>query len=226
MKEQNGRSPVACDVTLQKQAEDALRESEELLREAQMIAGPGTYCLDIIAGTWSSSDILDRIFGIDETFDRSVSGWVSLVHPEEQDMMLHYVTDEVLGKRQRFDREYRIIRADDGQERWVHGMGRLESNEQDQPVRMIGTIQDISGRKQTEEILRASEEKFRLLFEKSNDAIFITIPDGSILSANPEACRMFGMAPEECQQGGRSAIIYPSDDRLRVALESRTRTGE
>jgi PAS domain S-box-containing protein len=226
MREQTGDIAIAHDATLQKQAKDALRESEELLREAQIIAGLGTYCLDIITGTWSSSDILDSIFGIDESFDRSVSGWMSLLHPEDQEMMQQYFTDEVLGKHRRFDREYRIIRKDNGRKLWVHGIGRLEFNEQDQPGRMIGTIQDITGRKQTEEILRASEERFRLLFEKSNDAIFITIPDGSIISANPEACRMFGRTEEEFYQGGRSMIIDPSDDRFGAAFESRARTGD
>jgi PAS domain S-box-containing protein len=221
-----GSVHISRDVTVRKQAEDALRESEELLRETQLVAGLGSYCLDMKNDTWTSSDILDGIFGIDESFDRSVSGWVSLIHPEEQEMMNHYFTDEVVGKRLRFNKEYRIIRHDDGRECWVHGMGRLEFNEQGQPVGMIGTIQDITQRKQNEEIVRASEEQFRLLFEKSNDAIFITMPDNSILSANPESCRMFGMTSAELCRADQFDIIDPSDDRFMAAFERRTRSGE
>jgi PAS domain S-box-containing protein len=226
MRERTGSILIAHDVTVRKQSENALWGSKELLREAMLVAGLGTYCFDIVADIWNSSDILDGIFGIDENFERSLSGWASLIHPEDQEMMMHHFVEEVLGNHQRFDREYRIIRADNGRECWVHGMGRLEFNEQAQPVRMIGTILNITRQKQIEERLRASEEQFRLLFEKSNDAIFITIPEGDIISANPEACRMFGMTAEEFCQAGRSVIIDPGDDRFRAALESRARDGE
>jgi PAS domain S-box-containing protein len=74
--------------------------------------------------------------------------------------------------------------------------------------------------------LQAGDELFRLLFEKSNDALFISIPEGGVISANPEACRLFGMTEEEFRQGGRAVIVDPSDDRFRAALEIRARTGE
>ncbi|MCF7817989.1 MAG: CHASE domain-containing protein [Kiritimatiellales bacterium] len=129
----------------------ALRKGESALREAQAIARLGSYVLDIPAGRWTSSDVLNEVLGIDATYDRSMEGWVELIHPDDRDMMSAYLKNEIIGGRKSFDKEYRIIRPNDRVERWVQGMGRLEFDEQGLPVKMVGTIQDITERKQAEE---------------------------------------------------------------------------
>ena len=61
------------DTTERKAAEAALRESEELLEESQRVARVGHYVLDLRSGTWTSSPVLDDIYGIDENYVRSGS---------------------------------------------------------------------------------------------------------------------------------------------------------
>jgi len=73
--------------------------------------------------------------------------------------------------------------------------------------------------------LRKSEERYRMLFSTSNDAILLTAPDGRIFAANPTACRIFGKSEEEIVAGGRYGIFDASDPRLNAALDERTRTG-
>lgn len=131
--------------------EEALRESERLLLESQSVAQVGSYVLDIPSGTWESSPVLDSIFGIDQEYERSVEGWLAIVHPDVRQSMADYFAHDVLEGHARFNREYRIVRLDDGAERWVLGLGELQLDEGGRPVKMVGTIQDITHRKQAEE---------------------------------------------------------------------------
>jgi PAS domain S-box-containing protein len=161
-------SGTHADITARKKLDQALRESEHFLREAQIVAGLGTYVLDISTGIWQSSGVLDDILGIEASCDHSVAGWVALVHPADRSMMVDYFTQDVLGRHQRFDKEYRILRPCDQVVRWVHGLGRLEFNSNGQPSRMIGTIQDITAVKALETQLRgALEEAERANLAKS-----------------------------------------------------------
>ena len=138
---------ATMDITGRKRAESLLGDSETLLRASQRIAGLGSYVMDTRTGSWTSSEVMDEIFGIDESFDRSTEGWISLVHPDWRGEMAEYFYNWVLQERKRFDKEYRIVRPNDGQVRWVHGLGGLDYDTAGQPARMVGTIQDITARK-------------------------------------------------------------------------------
>ena len=140
---------------LRLQAEADLRRSEESLKEAQRIARIGSYTLDFSSGRWESSDELDRLFGITPRFERSVQSWESLIHPADRATMDGYFKSQVVGQHQTFDKEYRIIRRNDQAERWMHGLGRLKFDAQGGLQKMIGTIQDITERKQADSRIEA-----------------------------------------------------------------------
>ncbi|MEI7611586.1 MAG: PAS domain S-box protein [Betaproteobacteria bacterium] len=85
--------------------------------------------------------------------------------------------------------------------------------------RLLGTLGD------REKALRKSEEHFRLVFEQSSDAILFGAPDGSIETANPAACNLFGYSEEEFRKLGRQGVIDMSHPEAKAALEKRQRTG-
>lgn len=142
------------DITARKQAEERLRESEKILRQSQEVAQLGSYDLDVMGDKWTSSPILDNIFGIDEAFSRTAAGWESIIHPEYHLEMKNYFKTKVLGAGRAFDKEYTIVRQNDGEKRWVHGLGTLDFDDEGRPIRMTGTIQDVTDRKHVEERLR------------------------------------------------------------------------
>jgi PAS domain S-box-containing protein len=139
--------------------EEKYRLSEAYLEEAQRIANLGIYSMDIAANKWESSEVLDDILGIDADYDRSIQGWASMVHPDWQQTMTEYFLQEVIGKKTKFDKEYKIIRKSDQTEHWVHGIGRLKFDENNQPIAMVGTIRDITETKLAEFELISAKEK-------------------------------------------------------------------
>ena len=143
------------------QSTQALRESEARLMQAQALARMGSYEMDIVAGIWKSSAMLDEIFGIDANYARTVKGWNLLLHPDWRKKMTDYHTDHVLTRSGSVDQEYKIIRNDDGAACWVHDMGELEFDDRKQPLRLIGTIQDITRRKQADEAISKQLDELR-----------------------------------------------------------------
>ena len=141
---------LAEDVTDRMTADGHRRERERFLEESQEAARAGWYSLDVRTGMWQSSSLLDRIFGISADFARDVSGWLRIVHPDDQADMLDHFQRHVLQLRNPFDRQYRIVRIDDGETRWVHGRGGLTFDAAGNPVNMAGLIQDITDQKQAE----------------------------------------------------------------------------
>ncbi len=159
------------DITERRLTQDALCSSEQMLLESQQIAGLGSYAFDLVAGTWTSSVVLDGLFGIGKDYMRSLDGWGAMVHPDDSGMMEAYLANEVLGDGESFDKEYRIVRHSDGAVRWVHGLGRLEFDNQGRPVKMHGTIKDITERKRIEIDMRQSKELLQLFIEHAPAAL-------------------------------------------------------
>jgi diguanylate cyclase (GGDEF)-like protein/PAS domain S-box-containing protein len=186
------------DITERKRAEEALHESLVFLRESQKVGALGSYALNVRTGLWTSSDVLDEIFGIDKEYERTVTGWLALIHPEDRAIMADYFAEEVAGKCQAFNKEYRIIRRTDQAERWVHGIGGLEFNATGQPVKMHGIIQDITKRKLSDLQLLASEERYRATFQMNLDSIDICqLEDGKFIDVNDAFLKVTGFKREE-----------------------------
>ncbi len=201
---------ISFDITKTKHDEIKLRNSEALLREAQYIANLGSYVLDIKTGQWSSSEVLNLIFGVDENHRRTIDSWEQLIYPDDRRMMDHYFKEEVIAQGHEFDKEYRIIRQADLSVRWVHGLGRLETDPEGNPVKMHGTIQDITNRKKTESLLY----KLSTAVEQSPNSIVITDIKGTIEYVNTWFTNITGYSRMEAL--GKNPRILKSGKTLGV----------
>ena len=204
-----GVALVFRDRSEERAAERTLQESEAMLKQSQRMAGVGHYKLDIVTGLWTSSEMMDEIFGIDADHARNIDSWVNLIHPEQRSEMLRYLSDYVLRDDNPFNKEYRIIRANDHVVRWLYGLGELDYDSGGQPTTMFGTIQDITERKQTEtsleEAFRRAEdekEKNRAIIEGIGDGVSIQDGDFKVLFQNQVHKDFIGdHVGEYCYQG-------------------------
>jgi PAS domain S-box-containing protein len=149
---------VNLDVTERVRAEEERRRSETLLREMERIAHIGSWEWNLETGALWWSEELYPVYGVDPgsgplTFER----FADLVHPGDREMVRAVVTD-ALREGEAFAFDHRIVRPD-GTVRTLHGRGRVLRDESGRPVRMVGSGQDITDRKQVEEALRRARDE-------------------------------------------------------------------
>ena len=139
-----------------KETLDGLRRSEARLEEAQRIAHVGYWERDLDTDLLTWSDETYRICGL-APHDRAITftRLLDLIHPEDRLVAAQAAADAVRGGR-RYDVEYRVVRPN-GELRTVHSQGDVTRDEQGRPLRMFGTIQDITESKRAAEALRETE---------------------------------------------------------------------
>lgn len=184
---------IQYNITERIKVQDALRKSETFLKETQTIAQLGTYTLDIIGGKWECSEILEKIFGIDSHYDWSFEGWISIIHPDWHKGMNEFFIQQLAEKSHKYEIEYKIIRQDDKEVRWVHEIGEIKINELEQPILLVGIVSDITVRKIAEEKINHLSQAV----EQSPITIVITDTQGGIQYANATFTQTTGFSLEE-----------------------------
>ena len=204
----------------------ALEASRESLHNAQEIANLGQYSYDLIADRWTSSDILDGVFGIGPDYPRDAKHWIELVVTESRQEMQTYLTT-IIKLRQPFDREYRIVRPNDGEERWVHGQGKLILDVQGNPLALLGTIQDITKHKLAEQRLAESELRLKTIIETEPECVKLVAADGTLLQMNRAGLDMIDAdSPEQVVGHKVLGIIVPEYREGFMELTRRVFEGE
>lgn len=216
---------IVLDISERKRAEIALMASERMLSEAQAIAKLGSWDWDVVKNRVEWSDMAYDIYTPDarpaapgyEEFKQSV-------HPDDLERVDAAVRS-TFEHDTPFDIEHRVVSQCKGV-RIVHAQAKVFRDHNGNPIRMLGTVQDITERKLIERQLRASEERMRLFFERQLVGMAITSPEKGWLQANDKICEMFGFTREELAKLTWAELTYPDDLPADVAQFERMLNGE
>ena len=185
------------DITDYKRVEKELLDSQELLQTAQRIAMLGHYVIDLrdpTAITWTNDILLDEIFGLKEDYNRYFANLSQIIHPDDLSLVEDNIYQALSCSPQNPNdfMEHRIIRPNDGEERWIAKWGCVFFDEQNNPIRQVGMIQDITKRKHLEEEVKASEQKFRSIIEISPVPMLLYDNQQNIIFLNTTFINTFG----------------------------------
>lgn len=201
---------LKIEMAERKRAEEALRESQRKLEEAQRIAHVGHWERDLDTDLIIWSDEIYRIFGLSpREKDLPLTEWRHMLHPEDRERVSLAIDEAQRGGR-RYDVEYRIMRPD-GEVRYVHSHGDVIRDEQGRPRRAFGIAQDLTERKRAEEALRKSENLWRTIFNDAAIGIAIVNPEGRPVETNPAFQKLLGYTKEELRHLWFVDFTHPDD---------------
>ncbi|MBN1697603.1 MAG: PAS domain S-box protein [Spirochaetales bacterium] len=147
--------------------------SEKESKQKKKLMRTGYYLFDVGTGTWCGSEAVDRIFGIETGYGRTVEGWLDIVHPDHKKMMRDYLLDHVINGKNRFDKQYKIINVKTKQIHLVHGRGDLRLDNDGNVTHVFGIVEDMSENENTGLDFLESEERNKIISEITTDYTFV-----------------------------------------------------
>lgn len=187
---------LAATMANRRQLRAAISESEKQLRHAQQLAQMGSWELDLNRNALVWSQEIFRIFEIDPAaFSASYDAFLNAIHPDDR-AQVNAAFSESVKTHQPYRIEHRLL-FPDGRIKFVLERGESFYDADGRPTRSIGTVQDITAQKQTEEERFQAEANFHMVFDNAGDAILIHELQGHFLEANQVASERLGYTRDE-----------------------------
>ena len=193
---------IPDNIANRKQRSITLFESEQRLKLATDASGIGMWFWDLVEDTLEWTELGRAIFGLPRGEELNFEKCFKKVHPEDRDLVQKAI-DEAIVDRTEYRVEYRVVWLDDSIH-WVVAKGRSFYNRDGEPVRMIGTVQDITASKESEQQLRENEaalNQSKQLLRKILDSLIIYVgvltPDGILIDVNRTALQAVNLKLED-----------------------------
>ncbi len=221
-------------------AAQALRAERDRLREVQTRlersetrmslvlkgANDGWWDWDLVSGQRFNSARGWAMLGYEnDELPDSDQLWEKLIHPDDLKRVSQLFGASIRGKAEHYNAEMRL-RHKAGHFTPVLSRGYiLRDPASGRAVRLSGTNTDLTDIKRAEQERLATQQSYEMLFANSMDGVLQTLPNGSVLAANPAACAMLGLSEAEVRAVGRNGLMDASDSRLLLLLQERARSG-
>jgi nitrogen fixation negative regulator NifL len=212
---------VFRDKTEEHKANQLIRQNEARLKRAEIVSKSGNWELHLNSHIMLSSEGAEKIYGVTKSpldYKTVKNNPLPEYRPLLDNALKNLVENNIP-----YDIEFRIKATDTGEIKDIHSIAEFDKEKKI----IFGAIQDITARKQTENILRDSEERFRRTFELAAIGNAVISTDGRFINVNDAFCKMTGYSKEELVHSNYITIIYNDDvdiskESLRKLLSGET----
>src|SRR5882724_11268042 len=201
-------------------AHRALQEREAELARIQRIARVGGLEIDFRDGVKNrrSPEYL-LVHGLPpEAANETYEDWVGRIHPEDRERTVKHLFDVLRNAGADYSAEYRIVRPNDGETRWIRVVARIERERDGRAQRLIGADLDVTDQMLAQATLRESEERFRLIADSTPVPVWVTKLDRTRSFANQAYLDFLGLPFEQAIVFDWRKVLHP-DDLPRILQE-------
>src|SRR5271169_6044243 len=202
------------------QAYRALQEREAELARIQRIARVGGLEIDFRDGVKNrrSPEYL-LVHGLPpEAANETYDDWVNRIHPEDRERTVKHLFDALKDRSEDYSDEYRIVRPNDREIRWLRVVAKIERDRDGRALRLVGADLDITDQMLAQVTLRESEERFRLIANSAPVPIWVTKLDRTRSFANQAYLDFLGLPFEQAIVFDWRKALHP-DDLPRILQE-------
>jgi len=184
---------ISQDLTQIKQAQSAIRESEERFQLVAQASNDAVWDWDLVADVVWWNDSFFRLFGYDRAeISTTTESWIEYIHPQERDEVVNNITAAVQANAETWSAEYRFKRKD-GSYADIFDRGYVVRNSQGKAIRMLGSMVDISQRKHADAQIRFQAH----LLDTVGQSVVAIDSSGKVIYWNSFAERLYGWKKEE-----------------------------
>ena len=219
----DGLSVYLRDVSAQKQAEDALRRSEERFRIVARVTSDAIWDLDVARDTlWFSSQLRELLGYAPADFETSLALWMERIHPDDRQRVVDEFHRTVHASSElNWTDDYRFLRKDDTVAH-VHDRAHILRAADGRPTRVIGAVVDVSRQRQADARIREQAS----LLDQARDAIVVIGLERQIRYWNHGAERLFGWPAADAGNLATADLLYAGGAMPAEALRSVLASGE
>jgi PAS domain S-box-containing protein len=203
------------DISDIKRADETLRQRDERLRIAQKAARSGSFEFNFKSKSLIASPELEEIYGLAPgAGSGDVERWKDLIHPEDVARRQQTLLETLASGSPEYQAEFRIVRPDRSV-RWMESRALVFYDADKNAERIVGVNTDITERKQSEDQLRAGEERLRFMAERARAGFWDWDIASGRLEWSPLCKQLFGIPLHEEMSYERALLaVHPEDREL------------